>query len=163
MVLERESLMRVIKQVNKSLQKKNIKGDIILYNDTCLSYLEKRHDPIDQLEVIYSPKSTIDKMFTRDEYERLFDRSIKNDISKNEKLRLYTKISNTSVYCQSLDYILAMKIKRGKYSDLEEIEKMARMLHISDIKQLENLIEEFYIFNEIDEKMIDEVVSRLFN
>lgn len=160
MVIERDGLMRVIKEINKRLWKKQVKGDIILYNDTCLSYLEKRREPIDQLEVLYSPKQTIDKMFTKEGYEELFDSSIQNDISKNEKLRLYHKLSNLNIYVQYPEYILAMKIKRARCADLKAIEWLVRILKITDVGQLEHLIEEFYNLNQIDEQMIDEVAER---
>ena len=160
MIIEREGLMRVIKKINRRLMKKQVKGDIVLYNDTCLSYLKKRQEPIDQLEVLYWPKDIIDKMFTSEGHEELFDRSIKNDISKGEKLELCTKLSHLSVYCQSLDYILAMKIKRAKCADLKAIEWLVRTLRIANVSQLESLLEEFYNLNQIDDRMIDEVATR---
>ena len=160
MIIEREGLMRVIKKINRRLMKKQVKGDIVLYNDTCLSYLKKRQEPIDQLEVLYWPKDIIDKMFTSEGHEELFDSSIKNDISKGEKLELCTKLSHLSVYCQSLDYILAMKIKRAKCADLKAIEWLVRTLRIANVSQLESLLEEFYNLNQIDDRMIDEVATR---
>jgi len=160
MIIERDGLMRVIKKINRRLMKKQVKGDIVLYNDTCLSYLKKRQEPIDQLEVLYWPKDIIDKMFTSEGREELFDSSIKNDISKGEKLELCTKLSHLSIYCQSLDYILAMKIKRAKCADLKAIEWLVRKLRIGNVSQLESLLEEFYHLNQIDERMIDEVATR---
>ena len=160
MIIERDGLMRVIKEINRRLSKKQVKGDIVVYNDTCLSFLQKRQEPIDQLEVLYYPKEIIDKMFTSEGHEELFDSSIQNDISKSERLILHTKLSSLRIHYQSPEYILAMKIKRAKCADLKAIEWLVRTLRIANVSQLESLLEEFYNLNQIDDRMIDEVAIR---
>lgn len=160
MTMKRKDLISVIEKINKGLWEKQVKGDIILYNNTCLSYLENRNEAIEQLEILCSPKQMIKEMFTRQEYEKLFSSKIQKDISKNEKVRLHTKLSNLNIYCQSLEYILAMKMKQARWDDLIAIGRLVRILHIADIRHLEELIEEFYNLNQIDERLLDEVAIK---
>ena len=160
MVVDRDDLMNTLLEINRRLEKKRLRGEIVLYNDSALSIVKEKTEPVGGIEARYYPKNEIEKMFNSNGLKELFDSRIRAYMSKNEKLLLYKQLSYLDIYVALPKYVLAMKIRMARCSDLQEIKQLLEKLNIIEVKQLEDIVFTFYLADEIDERMIDEVEYR---
>lgn len=163
MVVERADLIRVLLEMNRRLEKKRLRGEIVLYNDSALSIVKRKIEPVGWIEAIFYPRQEIEKMFISRGFKELFSNDIEEYISKNEKLISYRQLGNLDVYVASPQYVLAMKIKMARCSDLEAIKQLIENLNITSVGQLEDVVFKFYLPSEIDERMIGEVEKRFMS
>lgn len=163
MVVERADLMRVLLEMNRRLEKKRLRGEIVLYNDSALSIVKRKIEPVGWIEANFYPRQEIEKMFISKGFKELFSNDIEEYISKNEKLLSYQQLGNLDVYVASPQYVLAMKIKMARCSDLKVIKQLIENLNITSVGQLEDVVFKFYLPSEIDERMIGEVEKRFMS
>lgn len=160
MVIVRESLLRVMLEINRRLQKQRKRGEIILYNDTAMSFIRVWDEPFATIEARCYPFQTIKKMFTEEGFGEVFSCEIHEHIAKHEHIKKYEELSNLKVYVALTEYILAMKIKMARCEDLRKIEYLLRETNIETEAELEKLVYRYYQPTQIDERMIGEVAYR---
>ena len=160
MVIDRESLLSVMIEINRRLQKQRKRGEIILYNDTAMSFTRVWNEPFSTIEARCYPFQTIKEMFKEEGFKEVFSSEIHVHRAKHENIQKYKEFSNLKIYVALTEYILAMKIKMARCEDLRKIEYLLKETNIETEAELEKIVYRYYQPNQIDERMIGEVAYR---
>ncbi len=159
--LSKEKLMELFEELNDSLAKKVLRGEIVLFDGSVFVLVLKVRPRTKDVDAIWEPKEVIYKLATEIAEKHnirpdWLNDGVKNWISSIPEKKVFHKYSNLTIYHADLRYLLAMKCLAARQDalDKEDSKTLIKTLGIKSVKECLDLLFKFYPQRLVEQKSI---------
>jgi len=169
--LSKEKLMELFEELNASLEKKGLRGEIVLFGGSVFVLVLKARPRTKDVDAIWEPKDVIYKLATEIAEKHNISPNWLNDgvkgwISSIPEKKVFHKYSNLTIYHADLRYLLAMKCLAARQDafDKEDAKTLIKVLEIKSVKECLDLLFKYYPQRLVEQKsvyFIEEIFDEL--
>jgi len=150
MPLSKDNIIKYLKELNKKLHIKNIKGEICLYGGAVMCLVYDVRPSTKDVDAIFQPAKIIREAAEEiaQEYglvEDWLNDGVKGFLVDHPK-KVFLNLSNLVVMIADAEYLLAMKSLSARIDgvDSQDIEFLIAKLKIKKIEEVFNIIDKYY-------------------
>jgi len=150
-MLSRDSIIKVLKKLGEELEKRGLKGEIILTGGASMCLVHSARDMTKDVDALYEPKAIINEISEKIAGENNLPLDWLNDGVKgfiNEKIETeeFSQFRTLKVTTVTPEYLLAMKLMSARFTgqDYSDIKYLLNKLNVQTILEAQNIVEKFY-------------------
>ena len=160
-MLDNDSIVNILEELNSELAKRDKHLDITIYGGSSLCLLTTFRESTYDIDTLSSDNELLrDCLKSIGITGDLVNTEIDSFLNTNEDLKVYKEYSNLTVKLPSLEYLTALKCRACREKDLDDLIHLKKLLNIKSLKELRSIFIRFYspiMFNSRRIKVLDKI------
>jgi len=150
--VDKAEILMYLKELNKRLKAKDIKGQIWLFGGTVMCLAFNARSATKDIDAIFEPKQAIydiAKQIARDYNlppDWLND-SVKGFVTPNREMKIFQNMSHLKIFIPSPEYMLAMKcmsLRLAGTKDQDDVIFLLNHLKLKNVDDILNIIQKYF-------------------